>query len=219
MSIWNFPANPAVTPIPTAANWIYSNYPGFTATLANSSTAMSAINIGTSMLQVGQVVTGTGIVNNPPTTIALIVSATAITLSQNTTSSASGTGVAVNFQGVPGQQSPVFGNYPFYAEPLSSATDVVGCAFAIPEVQVLNAGSTFIPAPGLGLLALASGTTAMTLQLQTAASTWTSIFTGTASATTYYQGLIDFDGGNVRINCPTTAGGFTLYRLRNPAYS
>jgi hypothetical protein len=219
MSIWNFPANPAVTPIPTAANWIYSNYSGFTATLANSSTAMTAINIGTSMLQVGQVVTGTGIVNNPPTTIAAIVSATAITLSQNTTSSAAGTGVAVNFQGVPGQQSPVFGNYPFYAEPLASAADVLGCAFAIPEVQVLNAGSTFIPAPGVGLLALASGTTAMTLQLQTAASTWTSIFTGTVSATTYMQGLIDFDGGNVRINCPTTAGGFTLYRLRNPAYS
>src|ERR1700721_1417098 len=111
MSIWNFPANPAVTPIPTAANWIYSNYPGFTATLANSSTAMTAINIGTSMLQVGQVVTGTGIVNNPPTTIAAIVSATAITLSQNTTSRPVGTGVAVTFQGVPGQQPPVFGNY------------------------------------------------------------------------------------------------------------
>jgi hypothetical protein len=219
MSIWNFPANPAVTPIPTAANWIYSNYSGFTCTLANSSTAMTAINIGTSMLQVGQVVTGTGIVNNPPTTIAAIVSATAITLSQNTTASASGTTVAVNFQGIPGLQSGQFGNYSFYAQPIATATDVVGCVFAIPEVQVLNAGSTFIPAPGVGLLALASGTTAMTLQFQTAAATWTSIFTGTASATTYMQGLIDFDGGNVRINCPTTAGGFTLYRLRNPAYS
>lgn len=217
-SIMNFPANPAITPIPTAANWIYSNYPGFTATLANSSTAVTAVNIGTSMLAVGQVVTGAGIVNNPPTTIAALPSATTITLSQNTTASASGTGVALNFQGFPGLNSPTFSNNTFFAQPAVSAVDVLGCVFAIPEVQVLNAGSTFIPAPGLGLLALASGTTAMTVQLQTAAGTWTSIFSGTVSVTSYYQGLLDFDGGNVRINCPTTAGGFTLYRLRNPAY-
>lgn len=218
-SIWNFPQNPGVGPIPTPAAWIYSNYSGFTATLANSSTAVTAVNIGTSMLAVGQVVTGPGIVNNPPTTIAAIPSGTTLTLSQATTASAAGSGVALNFQGVPGLQSPLFSNYSFYAVPSPSATDILGCAYDIPEVQTINNAQTFIPAPGVGFFSLGQGTTtASALQAQTAAGTWTTIFTGLTTGASYSPTYM-VDGTNFRINIAGSAAAtFTFYRWRNATY-
>lgn len=222
MAVVNFSANPAITPFPAPANWIYSNYSGFTGTLANSSTAVTAINIGTSMLAVGQVVTGAGIVNNPPTTIAAIPSASTLTLSQNTTASAAGTGIALTFQGIPGLQSTVFNNFSFYAVPSPAAPDVLGCQVYIPEQQILNASASFIPAPGLGLLTLGQmATTASVLQIQTSAGTWTTIFTGLTTGASS-TGLVDLDGGNYRITAGTgalTGQSFIFYRLRNPTYA
>lgn len=217
-AVWNFPQAPGVGPIPAPAAWIYSNYPGFTATLANNSTGIAAINIGTSMLAVGQVVTGAGIVNNPPTTIAAITSATALTLSQATTATAAGSGVALNFQGIPGMQSSVFGNYPFYGVPNPSAPDVLGCAFDIPELQTLNASQNFTPAPGLGFFGLGAATTTGTSIMANLNGTWTAIFTGSTTAAAF-SGFLMADGANIRIS--VAAGGtgtFTFYRLRNPTY-
>jgi hypothetical protein len=167
------------------------------------------------MLAVGQLVSGTGIVNG--TTISALGSATsgALTLSQATTASASGTGVTLTFGPVPGLAS-VFTSAAWYGVPSPTLTDVPGCPWAIPEAQTLLAGSTFIPAPGYGKIVLTSGTTVMTIQFQTAASTWTTTDSGTASAASSYFTMFA-DGGNVRINCPTTNGSFIFYRLRGGA--
>lgn len=217
-AMWNFVNNPGIAPIPTPAAWTYSGFTQ-TATLANSSTAVTALSIGTTMLAVGQVVTGAGIVNNPPTTIAALGAATSgnLTLSQNTTSSAAGTLISLTFQGVPGLQTSQFSQYPFFAVPSASAADVAGQTYYIPETQTLLAGANFVPANGWGILALTSGTTAMNLQFQTGpVGTWTTFYSGTVSVTTYLPGEYHLDGTNVRINCPTTNGSFTFYRLRNP---
>src|ERR1700740_117294 len=195
-----FNINPAIGPIPAAAAWIYNQsvQTGNTASTVN----ITALSVGTGMLQVGQPVSGTGIV--PGTVIATIVSNTQITINPAATSS--GSGVTLTFGSSPSTGS-TFSNDAGWATPINTAVDVPGCDFAIPEVQALNAGATFVPAPGGGFISLTSGTTAMTIQLNING-TWTTIFTGTASATSTF-GLIACDGGNVRINCPTTAGSFT----------
>lgn len=215
---WNFINNPGVTPVPTPANWIYSGYSGFTATLANSSTAVTVVNIGTSMLAIGQVVTGAGIVNNPPTTIAGIPSATTLTLSQNTTASAAGAGVALTFQGVPGLQSAQFSSYPFFAVPNPAAPDIPGNTFYIPEQQILNAGVSFIPANGYGFMSLGQmATTASTIQLQTAAGTWTTIYTGLTTGAAFSP-CYNFDGANLRVTAGTgalTGQSYIFYRYRS----
>lgn len=218
-AMWNFVNNPGIGPVPTPANWIYSGYSGFTATLANNSTAVTAVNIGTSMLAIGQVVTGAGIVNNPPTTLAAIPSPTTLTLSQNTTGSAAGAGVALTFQGVPGLQSAQFSQYPFFAVPNPAATDIPGQTFYIPEQQVLNASANFIPANGYGFFSLGQmATTASVLQMQTGVGTWTTIFTGTTSGATF-SGVYNVDGANFRITAGTgtlTGQSYIFYRYRNP---
>jgi hypothetical protein len=201
-----FNINPAITPIPAAAAWVYNQFVQTGNT--HSNTTLDTLATGTSMLQVGQPVSGTGIA--PGTTIASITNSTTVVLSIAAT--ATGTGVTITFGSAPSAGS-AFSNDAGWPVPISTAVDVPGCVFAIPEAQTLNAGSTFIPGPGGGFIALTSGTTAMTIQLQTGAGSWTSIFTGTAS-TTSYSGFIACDAGNVRINCPTTAGAFTFYRYR-----
>lgn len=216
-AIWNFVSNPGVTPLPTPANWIYSGYSGFTATLANSSTAVTVVNIGTSMLAIGQVVTGAGIVNNPPTTIAGIPSATTLTLSQNTTASAAGSGVALTFQGVPGLQAAQFSQYPFFAVPSPTATDIPGQTFYIPEQQIINAGASFIPANGYGFFSIGGmATTSTVIQIQTAPATWTTIFTGSTALT--WSPTFQVDGANFRITAGTgalTGQSYVFYRYRN----
>jgi hypothetical protein len=200
-----FNINPAIGPIPAAASWVYNQFVETGNT--HSNTTLDTLATGTSMLQVGQPVSGTGIV--PGTTIASITNATTVVLSVAAT--ATGTGVTITFGASPSIGS-IFSNDASWATPISTAVDVPGCAFAIPETQTLNAGSTFVPAPGGGFITLTSGTTPMTIQFFIN-SVWTTIFTGTASVGSTF-GLIACDGGNVRINCPTTAGAFTFYRYR-----
>jgi hypothetical protein len=200
-----FSLNPPIGPIPAAGAWIYNQFVQTGNT--HSNTTLDTLATGTSMLMVGQTVSGTGIPVG--TTIASITNSTTVVLSQAAT--ATGTGVTITFGTAPNNQSQ-YTNSSLWAFPLYTLTDVPGCDFDIPESQTLNAGSTFIPAPGGGFFALTSGTTAMTVQINVNG-TWTSIFTGTAS-TTSVSGFIAVDGGNVRVNCPTTAGSFIFYRYR-----
>ena len=181
-----------------------------TGTLANSATTCTAITNppGTAGLFVGQTVSGTGI--TPGTTIAAIVSITAITLSQNTTASAVGAQTLTFGSGDP--TTSVYagssGFYPF-RNPLS--VPVIGGAFDVPDIQLLAVNGTYLPAPGRGIVTILSSTTAATIQYNiNPTPTWTNIFVGTASTTvaTY----IMCDGTSVRWNSPTTASTFTFYR-------
>ena len=201
-------------PVPAPLAWVGTYV--LTGTLSNTATTCTAITNppGTLGLFVGQTVSGTGI--TPGTTIAAIVSATAITLSLNTTSSAAGAQTLTFAPGDPGQSTFAYqaGLFPF-RNPLS--VPVPGSMFDVPDVQILAAtggqGAIYIPAPGRGIVTIASGTTtAANIQYNiNPTPTWTTIFTGTISATvaTY----IVCDGVNVRWNnASATASTFTFYR-------
>lgn len=206
-----FNINPAITPIPTAGAWIYNNI-SQQGTTSNSSTSVTALAVGTSFLQVGQPVSGQNIA--PGTTIAAITGAQTITLNQNTLSSGGGTGT-LTFGSAPNTGS-AFSNDLGWATPLVTLTDVPGCDFAIPETQTIVAGASFVPAPGAGYISITNGaTTGSTLQIQTGAGSWTTIFTATVSATTFFGGLLVCDGGNVRFTAAgATNPSFTFYRFR-----
>jgi|SRR5215475_2201829 len=215
---FNFNLNPAITPIPTAAAWIYA-FGGnaantLNATSTNSSTTLTINWPCTTALAVGQPISGLNIL--PNTTIAT-VGATTVTLSQATSSSGAATG-AVTVINNYSLGSTLFGSNTFYGFPAASAVDVPGCSFFIPETQTLlisTTASVFIPAPGQGFLTIANGaTTGSTIQLQTAAGTWTTFATATVSVTSgYYIGV---DGGNVRINALGAASAtMVFYRWRS----
>jgi hypothetical protein len=183
-----------------------------TGTLSNSATTCTSITNppGTAGLFVGQTVSGTGI--TPGTTIAAIVSISAITLSQNTTSSAAGAQTLTFGPGDPNQSVFAYqaGFFPF-RNPLS--IPVPGSMFDVPDVQILATATTYLPAPGRGIVTIASGTTtAAGIQYNiNPTPTWTTIFTGTISATvgTY----IVCDGASVRWNnASATSSTFTFYR-------
>jgi hypothetical protein len=183
-----------------------------TGTLSNSATTCTSITNppGTAGLFVGQTVSGTGI--TPGTTIAAIVSISAITLSLNTTSSAVGAQTLTFAAGDPGQSPFAYqaGLYPF-RNPLS--VFVVGSAFDVPDVQILATATTYLPAPGRRIVTIASGTTtAAGIQYNlNPTPTWTTIFTGTISATV--STYIMTDGTNVRWNnASATSSTFTFYR-------
>lgn len=207
-----FSLNPPIQPIPTPGAWIYNNI-AQTGTTANSSTAVTALATGTSFLMVGQPVSGLNIL--PNTTIAVIVSATAVTLSQNTASSGAGTGT-LTFGTAPNYQS-AFSASSLFALPLNTLVDVPGSDVDIPEVQTINPSGVFIPAPGEGYIVLGlSATTAPTIDIQQGTlGTWVALYTGaTAAATQFY---IAVDGGNFRVNNrgTTAAFTFTFYRWRS----
>jgi hypothetical protein len=187
-----------------------------TGTLSNSATTCTSITNppGTAGLFVGQTVTGTGI--TPGTTIAAIVSISAITLSQNTTASAAGAQTLTFAAGDPNQSIYAYqaGLFPF-RNPLS--VPVPGSMFDVPDVQILAAtgGATalYIPAPGRGIVTIASGTTAAAVIQYNInpTPTWTTIFTGTISATV--STYIVTDGASVRWNnLSATSSTFTFYR-------
>jgi hypothetical protein len=208
MAVSGFSDSAAFGPVPAPLAWVGPFV--LTGTLANSATTCTAITNppGTAGLFVGQTVSGTGI--TPGTTIAAIVSISAITLSLNTTSSAVGSPSLTFGPGDPGQSVFAYqaGLYPF-ANPLS--VNVPGSAFQVPDIQLLAVNGTYVPAPGRGIVTITSSTTAATIQYNiNPTPTWTNIFVGTASTTvaTY----IMCDGTNVRWNSPTTASTFTFYR-------
>jgi hypothetical protein len=203
------------SPVPAPLAWVGTYV--LTGTLANSATTCTAITNppGTLGLFVGQTVSGTGI--TPGTTIAAIVSATAITLSLNTTASAVGAQTLTFAPGSPAQSAFAYqaGLFPF-RNPLS--VPVVGSMFDVPDVQILAAtggqGAIYVPAPGVGLVTIASGTTAAAvIQFNiNPTPTWTTVYTGTISATV--STWIETDGTSVRWNnLAATASTFTFYRM------
>jgi hypothetical protein len=206
-------SEPGVPVIPAAVMW--QNVTAGLAAATQSGTLTSTATTCTSMtatngLYVGMGISGTGITAG--TTIAAIVSSTAITLSLPAT--ASGAQTLTFTLNDPNQSiwaGPPFGGFAS-PSPAAIATDTPDCPFNIPDVQTLALGSTWVPAPGRGLMVLTSGTTPMTIQYNINGS-WTAVFTGTASvASTMY---VMCDGVNVRVNCPTTAGSVTFYRERS----
>ena len=206
--------NDGFGPVPAPLAWVGPFV--LTGTLANTATTCTGITNppGTAGLFVGQTVSGTGI--TPGTTIAAIVSISAITLSQNTTSSAVGAQTLTFGSGDP--LSSVFsqpaGFFPF-RNPLS--VPVPGSMFDVPDVQILaatgGASAIYIPAPGVGVVTVASGTTAAAVIQYNInpTPTWTTIYTGTISATVAFY--VRTDGVSVRWNnLSATASTFTFYR-------
>ena len=196
------------SPVPAPLAWVGPFT--LTGTLSNSATTCTSMTNppGTAGLFVGQTVTGTGI--TPGTTIAQIVSISAITLSQNTTSSSAGAQTLTFAPGDPNQSIYAYqaGLFPF-RNPLS--VPVVGGMFDVPDVQILAAASTYIPAPGVGVCVIASGTTAATIQYNiNPTPTWTNIYVGTASTSVGFY--VRTDGVSVRWNSPTVSSTFTFYR-------
>lgn len=212
-----FSANPAPTPIPAAGGWVYPFGGGaqntLNATTTNASTAVTVVWPGTSGLYAGQPISGMGIA--PNTTIASIGSATALTLSQNTTSVGTGTGNLV-VGGLGGSAFTVNNNYG-QPNPAAAAGDVPGNMFQVPELQTLvfNAASVFLPAPGQGFILLTSGATTGAAIQGNLAGTWTALFTGTAGAASPWMAFAT-DGTSIRITSPGTGNAsFTFYRYRN----
>jgi hypothetical protein len=206
-------SEPGVPVIPPAVMWqnvlagLAAAQAGTVISGATTCTAMTATN----GLYVGMGISGTGIA--PGTTIAAIVSGTAITLSLPATASGSPTLTftlndpnnsiwAAGFLGFP---SP---------SPASIATDTPDCPFNIPDAQNLVTSAVYVPAPGRGVVTIAGGTvTASTIQYNING-TWTTIYTGTISATVGFYVMAD--GVNVRWQClSTTNSVFTFYRERS----
>jgi hypothetical protein len=214
MAVSGFSDSAAFGPIAAPLAWVGPYV--LTGTLANTATTCTSITNppGTAGLFVGQTVSGTGI--TPGTTIAAIVSISAITLSLNTTSSAVGAQTLTFAPGDPGQSPFAYqaGLYPFQ-NPLSVI--VPGSAYLVPDVQILAAtggqGAIYVPAPGRGIVTIASGTTAAAaIQVNlNPTPTWTTILAGTISATVAYY--VSVDGTNWRWNnLSATASTFTFYR-------
>lgn len=212
-----FNPNPAPSPFPPAGGWVYP-FGGtaantLQATTTNASTSVTVVWPGTSGLYAGQPISGMGIA--PNTTIASIGSATALTLSQNTTSVGTGTG-ALTVGQLGGSAFTASANYGV-PNPTTAGTDIPGASIWPGETQTLvfNAASVFLPAPGQGYLALTSGaTTAAAIQWNLNGS-WTAVFTGTAGAASPLMAF-GTDGTNVRITSPGTGNAsFTFYRWRN----
>jgi hypothetical protein len=134
----------------------------------------------------------------------------------NTTSSAAGAQTLTFAAGDPSQSVYAYqaGLFPFRS-PLS--TPVLGGMFDVPDVQILAAtggqGAIYVPAPGRGIVTIASGTTAAAVVQYNInpTPTWTTIYTGTISATVAFY--VVTDGASVRWNnLSATASTFTFYR-------
>ena len=207
VAILNSPAIAAS--VPTPAPWVTAvTQTGTTASGSNIITALTA----TANLNVGQPLSGTGIV--PGSTITSIDSATQIHISLNATASGS---PSLTFSlwdpSNSGAFAGAFGGFPL--PPV--ANDVIGCLVEIPNLITLAAAATYILPPGDGaILCVAGTTTGPVYQVfqGTTSPAWTTLFTFTAAATTllhYYMS----DGANFRVNnLASTASTFTIYQWR-----
>src|SRR5215469_8603917 len=149
---------PGVPTIPPAVMW--QNVQAGLAAATQNGTLTSGATTCTSMtatngLTVGMGITGTGIA--PGTTIAAIVSSTAITLSLNATASGA---QALTFTLSDPNNTIWAGPSSFPAPtPAAIAADTPDCPFNIPDAQVLATTATYVPAPGRGVLVVAAGAT------------------------------------------------------------
>jgi|SRR5215469_5132811 len=100
--------------------------------------------------------------------------------------------------------------------PPTSAVDVTGCAFDVPNVQSIAGGANYLIPPGEGYLSVPN-TASTTFQLQiltgSGAGVWTTLGAPVAATAAVYTYLSD--GGNVRVNnAGASAGSVTFYPLR-----
>jgi hypothetical protein len=204
-------SEPGVPVIPLAVAWLVTSTQNGTLSSASINITSLTSTVG---MQPGQPVSGTGI--TPGSTIATIVSATAITLNQATISGTSGA-QSLTFGAFDPNQTiwsgPGWGGFP--SPPLTAIiTDTPDCPFNIPDVQVMATTVLYTPAPGRGLVTVASGTTTAAAIQYNINGSWVTVFSGTISATaTMY---IMADGVNVRFNnLSATASTFTFYRERS----
>jgi len=159
------------------------------------------------MLAVGMPVSGSGIPTGA--TIATIASATSVTISIAATTTVSTT--PITFGGLDTLQSAFAYSSNFQGFPPATATPTPGCAFAIPDQQVIAASGLFTPASGRGLMVMGSVATTAPVVQYNLNGTWTTIFTGSTTLTTTVYLMCD--GANVRMNnLGSAAWTFTFYR-------
>src|SRR5208282_1241814 len=209
-------SEPGLPTIPSAVMW--QNVTAGLAAATQSGTLSSGATTCTSLtatagLFPGMGISGTGIAGG--TTIAAIVSGTAITLSVAATASGAQT---LTFYLNDPNQSVWGGTYAAGMSfpgpsPAAIATDTPDCAFNIPDAQVLATTATYVPAPGRGVVTIAGGTTTACAIQYNINGSWVSIYLGTISATVAFYVMAD--GTNVRWNnLAATASTFTFYRER-----
>src|SRR5215469_14913480 len=204
---------PGVPTIPPAVMW--QNVQAGLSTATQNGTLTSGATTCTSMtatngLTVGMGITGTGIA--PGTTIAAIVSSTAITLSLNATASGA---QALTFTLSDPNNTIWAGPSSFPAPtPAAIAADTPDCPFNIPDAQNMTTSATYVPATGRGVVVMASGTVAASKIQYFVNGSWVDIYVGTISASTPFYVMCD--GVNVRWQClSTTNTTFTFYRERS----
>ncbi|HTD17825.1 MAG TPA: hypothetical protein VK673_21760 [Chthoniobacterales bacterium] len=211
---WTFGFSEVGVPvIPAAAQWLASVVTTQTGTLTNGSPNITALTT-TAGLSVGQSVT-ISIAGLPqPAYITSIISGTSVGLNQTfagTTGSAT-----VSFYPYDANQSVWAGAFSGFSGPPQSAivTDTPDCPFNIPDAQVVPTGTTFVPAPGRGVVTMSTFTTTAGGIQYNINGTWTSVWLGsTAAASSAYTMA---DGVNVRWNnLGSAAVTFTFYRERS----
>jgi hypothetical protein len=219
---------------PTPAGWINPTI-NITCTLSNSATTCTSVAVvtpvqfaGNSTGQTGNItyggagvgapITGPGIVNG--TYVSAIVSGTSITLSQATTASASGTGVACTIWGYdPYQSFPSAtlgtGTWGGFAQPPVSVdgASLLEIPWAVQASNLVIANSYVLP-PGDLLVSVTSGTTgAQLMSYEGPTPAWVNRHTFLASvAQSVY---VPSDGLNWCVYTPTTAAThITVYQFR-----
>lgn len=206
-------SEPGVPVIPAAAQWLASVTTTQTGTLSTSSNTITGLT-STAGLSTGQQVTGTGIPNG--SYITAIPSGTSITINQTPTTAGAQT---LTFYPYDANQSNWAGVFSGFSGPPASAiaTDTPDCPFNIPDTQPVAATSTFVPAPGRGVVTMAAFTTTAGGVQYNINGTWTALpipYTGNTSAAS--AGYVMCDGVNVRWNNPGSAAcTFVFYRERS----
>jgi hypothetical protein len=204
-------SEPGVPVIPLAVMW-QNVTAGGTGTTMSGTLSSASINItslaATNGLTPGMTVSGTGI--TPGSTIATIVSSTAITLNQPTISGTTGAQTLTFGLSDPEQSVWAGGSTSIFPSPplANILTDTPDCPFNIPDAQVLLIGANYVPAPGRGLVTIPTATGAIQYNIN---GSWVSVFVAAANVTCMY---IMADGVNVRF-LATAAGTFTFYRERS----
>jgi hypothetical protein len=209
-------SEPGVPTIPLAVMWQNVTAgtvgPTITGTLTSGATTCTSMSF-TNGLYAGMPISGTGI--QPGTVVATPITSTSITLSLPATASgAQALTFGLNDQNQSIWAGPSFGGFPGPSA-AAIASDTPDCPFNIPDAQVLQTTATYVPAPGRGLVTIASGTTTAAAIQYFINNAWVTVASGTISATVPFFGVM-CDGVNVRWNnLSATASTFTFYRERS----
>jgi len=190
--------SPGAAPVPTPATWIGAVT--ITGTLTSGSTAVTTMAT-TGGLAVGQPVSGTGVA--PGSSVAAIVSATAITLSLAATASGAN---ALAFAAFLPNQSAFAGASTFFAQP-PAGSQTPDCVVETPNVQTIANGASYVLPPFTGMIQIVtgSGTIAQYQVQQGTVGTWVTLETLGANLSVVKGGLMG-EGTNFRY---ASSGGVT----------